>query len=287
MLRRALLPSIYLAVLLFIGCGGTTSETADNSNTDVSVVPEYSDAQTALAEGTKFLDQDEVEKAIAALNQAVKLDPGLADAYFNLGVAYALVEMRDQMNLENQPIPGDTDPKKKSNSQIAFEKAADAFKKVVDEHPENHQAYFSLGLAYNKLNRDEQAAKAFRQAVKLNPEDAQYQIELGKILIKLAQYREAIAPLKKALELDPENVDAEELLSDAEAGRSRIDYVSAKKDTDSSSSSNTRSEPQSDTSNSNTSRPDTKPTEKPSPRATQSSPEPRQLRTPAAANRPR
>jgi tetratricopeptide (TPR) repeat protein len=81
-----------------------------------------------------------------------------------------------------------------------------------------------MGRAYNKLNEDEDALDAFREAVELNPEDTEYQTELGAILIKLARYREAIAPLKKALELDPGNMEALELLEDAEAGRSRINY---------------------------------------------------------------
>ena len=224
-----------LCLALFAGCSGAPSDNGNfagsNSN---SSVPEYTDANTALAEGTKFLDTDEVDKAIAALNQAVKLNPDLAEAYFKLGVAYSLAETRDSLNLEATPDQtsnsNEAKPKeKRPNSEIAFEKATEAYKKVIEANPENHQAHFNLGLAYNKLNEDRNAEKALRQAVKLNPEDSLYQTELGSILIKLAEYREAIGPLKKALELDPENIEAEELLADAEAGRQRIDYRSTPK----------------------------------------------------------
>ena len=68
------------------------------------------------------------------------------------------------------------------------------------------------------------------------PDDTEYQTELGAILIKLAEYHEAIAPLKKALELDPENIRAQELLEDAQAGRSRVSYSSTPKNTKTSNS---------------------------------------------------
>lgn len=257
---------------LCLAIAGCSSSPSDNGNiagsNSNSSVPEYTDANTALAAGTKFLDTDEVDKAIAALNQAVKLNPDLAEAYFKLGVAYSLAETRDSMNLEATPDQtsnsNQTKPKvKRPNSEIAFEKATEAYKKVIEANPEDHQAHFNLGLAYNKLNEDRNAEKALRQAVKLNPEDSLYQTELGSILIKLAEYREAIGPLKKALELDPDNIEAEELLADAEAGRQRIDYRSTPKPGSSSNSN---------TSSSNTS------TERPTP-ASQPTPAPR--RTPA------
>lgn len=258
-----------MSLVFFASCSGTPDTNISDANT-ASVLPEYTDANTALAEGTKFLDTDEVDKAIAALNQAVKLNPDLAEAFFKLGVAYALVETRDSLNLEATPEESANSnekklKEKKPNSEIAFEKAVEAYKKVVEANPEDHQAHFNLGLAYNKLNEDRDAEKALRQAVKLNPEDSLYQTELGSILIKLAEYREAIGPLKKALELDPDNIEAEELLADAEAGRQRIDFRSTPK-TGSSSNSNSSSS-------------NTAPGNKPTP-ASQKSPEPR--RTPAS-----
>jgi tetratricopeptide (TPR) repeat protein len=260
-----------MSLVLFAGCSGTPGTNVSDANT-ASGLPEYTDANTALAEGTTFLDTDEVDKAIAALNQAVKLNPDLAEAYFKLGISYALVETRDSLNLKARPDQtSDSNEEKrkekKPNSEIAFEKAVEAYKKVVEANPEDHQAHFNLGLAYNKLDEDRNAEKALRQAVKLNPEDSLYQTELGSILIKLAEYREAIGPLKKALELDPDNIEAEELLEDAEAGRQRIDYRSTPKPGSSNSNSNTSS------SNSSV------PTEKPTP-AAQRTPEAR--RTPAS-----
>jgi tetratricopeptide (TPR) repeat protein len=221
-----------LLLLVSAGCSGGAG--ADDTNQNANTASEVSgtdDANLALAEGNKFLDTGETDKAIDALSRAVKLNPDLAEAWFKLGIAYALAEKRDE-TLETANRETNTDPKKptKTNSEKAFEKAVTAYKKIVGENPNDDVAYFNLGRAYNKLNEDEDAAKALRQAVKIKPDDTEYQTELGAILIKLAQYHEAIPPLRKALELDPENIRAQDLLEDAEAGRSRVNYASTPKD---------------------------------------------------------
>ena len=108
---------IFSTVLAFsqFGCGGNTpannssnvqtpsaTPTATNQNTNVAnantvvkqedvPVPTFTDAETAFIEGNKYLDADEIEKSIEAFKQAVKLNPDLAEAYFKLGIAYALL----------------------------------------------------------------------------------------------------------------------------------------------------------------------------------------------------
>jgi len=230
-----------IALLSIASVGLSCSGTAVPENTNTSAADnaynasEFTDANLALAEGTKLLDIGDTDRAIIVLSRAVEINPDLAEAYFKLGIAYALVETRDAAVVEEQvtptPLPGEKKPKTiKTNSEKAFEKAVVAYKKLIDVNPEDDAAFFNLGRAYNKLNEDEDAAKAYKQAVKLKPEDTEYQTDLGSILIKLAQYREAIAPLKKAIEIDPENSRAIDLLEDAEAGRKRIDFVSDKDD---------------------------------------------------------
>lgn len=240
---------LYIAILSLAVCGaacsGSGGSNDPNQNTNSSsALAQYSDANLALADGSKFLDDGETDKAIDALNQAVKLNPDLADGWFKLGIAYSLAEKRDEtlvVTNEAQPEQPSKTPQPKSNSEKAFEKAAAAFKKLVEANDQDDVAYFNLGRAYNKLNEDEDAAKALKQAVKLKPDDTEYQTELGSILIKLAQYQEAISPLKKALEIDPENIRALELLEDAEAGRKRVNFSATPKDKKP-SNSNTNSE---------------------------------------------
>ncbi len=214
--------SLFLS--LSFGCSENTANIEANNVTVEAESPfvNITDPATALAEGDRLFDENQTEMAIQAYQQAIKLNPDLADGHFKLGIAYALLEM--QMEQEGK-VADTVDSKGKTRSQKAFEKAVDAYKKWIAANPNDDVAHYNLARTYNKLNKDEEAEKEFRQAVKLKPDDSEYQTELGSILIKLAQYREAIAPLKKAVELDAGNERAASLLEDAEAGRQRIDYV--------------------------------------------------------------
>lgn len=279
MKRLFLFVSILTTVAIGIACSGEASNSNNNSGTAVIAAADYTDANAALADGIKLLDQGDTEKAIEVLAKATELDPNLADAYFRLGVAYSLIEFRDQLETQQDAeptptlAPGEKKPKeKKTNSEIAFEKAVAAYKKLIDTNDQDHAAYYNLGRAYNKLNEDEEAAKALRQAVKLNPEDSEYQTELGSILIKLAKYPEAVGTLKKAVELDPQNLEAEELLEKAEAGRKRITFTQLPDDKKS-GNSNSNSAASNTAEQSNTA---TKPPEKnPSPKPATPAPKPK------------
>jgi tetratricopeptide (TPR) repeat protein len=247
-MKRTLI-SIGFVSLALAGCGGgDVQNTANvpepviaNANTVVAELPAaeptpFTDANSALAEGNRLMDENQTESAIEVYKQAVALNPELAEAHFRLGVAYALLEMQmEQSGVVTEPASNvKVNPKAvppKTKSEKAFEAAVKAYNKWIDKNPKDDIAFYYLGRTYAKLTKDEEAEKAFKEAVKLKPEDSEYQTELGSILIKLAQYREAISPLKKAIELDAANARAIDLLDDAEAGRKRVDYGVSNKNT--------------------------------------------------------
>ena len=230
--------------LAFAGCGGSqntanSTETANANVTAESPFASIMDANVALAEGNRLLDENQTEMAIEAYKRAVELNPDLAEAHFKLGISYALLEMQmEQSGAVAETSSNSKEGRKKTNSERAFEKAVEAYKKWIAANPSDDAAHYYLGRTYAKLTKDDEAEKAFEQAVKLKPDDTEYQTELGAILIKLAKYREAIAPLKKAIELDETNGRAIDLLEDAEAGRSRVDYVSPKNTNSNSANAN-------------------------------------------------
>lgn len=211
------------------GCrkAATNSNADANSNAAaVSPFAEITDANAAFAEGNRLFDDNQTELAIAAYKRAVEIDPDFAEAYFKMGIAYALIEKEAMRTGTGDIVPGETSGNRsvKPNSEKMFERAVTAYKKLIAASPDDSTAHFNLARAYNKLNKDEEAERSFEQAVKLKPDDVEYQTELGGIRIKLAKYHEALVPLKKALELDPENPEAEELLEEAQAGAKRVDF---------------------------------------------------------------
>jgi tetratricopeptide (TPR) repeat protein len=253
-MKKIFIASFFVWLALWqLGCRGNAENTnhananietpAVNANSNVPVqstpLPQFTDADTAYAEGNKLFDANKTEMAVEAYNQAVKLNPDFADAWFKLGVSYALIEKQNEIESLNEENPEETPtptPARKSknkkdvpvvrtkDSEKAFEKAVAAYKKIIAKNKEDDAAYYNLGRSYNKLDEDEDAQKALREAVKLKPDDTLYQTEFGAILIKLAQYDEAVKALKKALDIDPENSEAAELLEKAEAGKKRINF---------------------------------------------------------------
>ncbi len=225
-MRSLLFGLVVLAVAILGACSGGTSQPDLNANMSAeSPFAHILDANEALAEGNRLLDENRTETAIAAYHRAIELNPDLAEAHFQLGIAWSLVEMR----ASQEGTAGQADAKK-PNSLRSFERAVEAYKKWIGDNPKDDVAHFNLGRTYSKLLKDEQAEHSFKEAVRLKPDDTEYQTELGAVLIKLAKYREAIGPLNKAIELDPTNARAIEMLEDAQAGRQRIDFVGPKKD---------------------------------------------------------
>jgi Flp pilus assembly protein TadD len=221
---------VVILALLFTGsCRSWFNKSAantDTANVNAGENPyaNIPDPNEALAKGKELLDENDTQNAILALQRAVELDPDLAEAHFQLGIAYGLVDL--QTKQEGDVLPGDSENRIKTRAEKEFEKAAVAYKKFLDANPKDDAAWFNLGRTYAKLLKDDQAENAFRQAVKLKPDDADYQTELGAILIRLAKYHEAVPVLKKALDIDPNNARAQDLLEDAQAGVKRLDYVS-------------------------------------------------------------
>ncbi|MEQ1765427.1 MAG: tetratricopeptide repeat protein, partial [Pyrinomonadaceae bacterium] len=101
--NRSAASIVLLSSLFLAGCSSAPS---DNSNVATATPPlsaaEFSDANAALAEGIKLLDIGDTDRAIEILNRAVELNSDLADAYFQLGIAYALIETRDAAVIEEQ-----------------------------------------------------------------------------------------------------------------------------------------------------------------------------------------
>lgn len=224
---------LLLASLAFYtGCPkrGSTDENTNTETPAATPLPEFTDPQTAFDEGNKLFDDNKIDLAIAAYEQAVKLNPDFADAYFKLGISYQIREKESEKaaldDANVMPTPESTKEKiRTKDSEKAFEKAVAAYKKIIDDDSKNAGAHYNLGRSYEKLNEDKDALKELREAVELEPENSDYQTELGKILIKLAQYYEAVRVLKKALELDESNLLAEELLEKAESGSARMSYA--------------------------------------------------------------
>ena len=143
------------------------------------------DEQAALAydAGLRATFRQEHEKAITALNRAIKLNPSLADAHYYLGMLYGA---RDGWN-----------------------KALTAFRKATTADPAYIEAYCRVGETYLiELARVNEAVEPLERAVQIDPHHAQGRWLLGTAYFRQNRLDAAIRELQRAVELDPSSTDA-------------------------------------------------------------------------------
>src|SRR6266550_4922590 len=200
-----------LIVILFLligQAGCRRNKTADanangSSGISSSAEGDRAQARVLLVQGKEFYRTDQDEKAAEAFEQAIKLDPDLAEAHFRLGLAY------DALGKEHE-------------AEDTYKKAIEKYKKYLENKKDDSEGYYNLGQAYAGLHLYSEAVREYRQAIRLKSDDSDIYYDLGTALTKLAQYDEAAAAFSKSLEIDPENYRAQDALEEAREGVKRI-----------------------------------------------------------------
>jgi tetratricopeptide (TPR) repeat protein len=131
------------------------------------------------AVGAVLLNVGRYPDAQAEFQKAVELDPTYADAFHNLGSAYA-------------------EQGKWEDAIVAYRKA---LAQTIYASPEN--TYNNLGYAYWALDRRKEAEEAFRAALQLEPKLVPSHFWLGVLLDKDGRKDEAKAHFQAARDLEP------------------------------------------------------------------------------------
>ncbi len=132
--------------------------------------------------GVALLEQFKHKEAADTFKRALQLEPGLALARINLGIAL--------FNVPDLPAA-----QKELQSAIAANPAAP-------------QPHYVLGLIAKMQNRTDDAVAAFQRVLKIDPTDVGTNVNLGQIYAQQRKYSEAIAALRTALAAEPYNTTA-------------------------------------------------------------------------------
>ncbi len=207
---RTIKPLIFCALCLLLfsaGCRKNKSETHPANGTSVGIANGTTDgpsqARSLLEKGKELYRNDEDSEAVEAFNQALRLDPNLAEAHFRLGLAYEALNKAEE-------------------AESAYKKAVETYKQYLTDNPDDPEAHYNLGQTYAGLRLYSEAVREYRQANKLKNDDADVYCDLGMALTRLAQYDEAAAAFSKSLDIDPDNYRAQDGLAEARAGVERI-----------------------------------------------------------------
>jgi len=146
--------------------------------------------------GGSYFKNDDNDKALEALSQAVVYDPDYAKAYYTMGLVYK--KMEDAGNFEAVMDKGlvAAENSKDANTASLINKTASTFflatgsqllaeskaseaapllSKVPKYDPQNVDAYFFLSSAYNELKQFDQAIETANKALELEGPEAEKQ----------------------------------------------------------------------------------------------------------------
>ncbi|HWF88826.1 MAG TPA: tetratricopeptide repeat protein, partial [Pyrinomonadaceae bacterium] len=160
-------------------------------------------ARAELDKGKELYRNDQDADAVLAFQEAVRLDPDLAEAHFRLGLGYESIGKRDEAEAE-------------------YKKAVAAYKKYFESNENDPEAHYALGQTYANLGQFSEAIRQYKEATKLKEDDPDMFYDLGVAYTKLAQYDAAAAAFSKSLEIDPDNYRAQDGLDEAKEGIKRI-----------------------------------------------------------------
>lgn len=146
-----------------------------------SQAPAGSAMRLAMQQGAQSMAAGDFTSAVAAYTRATLLDPGLAEAHFNLGLA----ELQ----------AGDLHP------------AQDALEKAARLKPSLRGVHFFLGTVAYRQNRFKEAEEDFLRETRIDPRNAKAFLWLGICRLDDNRPEAAIAPLDQAHRLDPADVD--------------------------------------------------------------------------------
>jgi tetratricopeptide (TPR) repeat protein len=194
-------------LVLATGCKRSGQQSTDNSaggpQVSNNLPEERTRARGLLDKGKELYLKDQDAEAVLALQEAVRLDPDLAEAHFRLGLGYESLGKREEAEAE-------------------YKKAVEAYKKYFEENDNDAEAHYALGQTYANLGKYSEAIREYREATKLKEDDPDMFYDLGVAHTKLAQYDAAAAAFSKSLEIDPDYYRAQDGLDEANEGIKRI-----------------------------------------------------------------
>jgi serine/threonine protein kinase/tetratricopeptide (TPR) repeat protein len=156
-------------------------------------------------------DQSWVEKAIAAGDRALVLDPYQAQVHVSMGLIYNGTGKIDraveafERAVQLQPTSDDAYRwlgrcyQRKSD----LDRAVQYFEKAIALRPGYWENYYMLGICYYIFGHYDDAAEQFRQLITIQPDSYHGYDKLGAIYILLGRYEDAIVMHKRALQVSP------------------------------------------------------------------------------------
>lgn len=162
------------------------------------IAPESPRMHQLLAQ--HLVTEGDAKGAVAQYREAVRIDPRLPGAHFELGEAI----LADSMAEES-----------KQDAQKEFETA-------LALNPGDAKAECQLGALFSLRGDADAALSHYQHAAELAPDDPEAQVGLGKVLLSSGQFEKALEHLLHAVAVDPLDAQAHYRLAQAYRQLGRI-----------------------------------------------------------------
>lgn len=162
--------------------------------------------------GIEYKRRGELPAAAECYERAIRLEPGLVEAHYNLGILrreqghfdQAMACWEHAVALRPELIP----PRFELANLLAtiqdWDAARGMYEEILRLDPQFTPARFNAGNAALEQGRWEDAESAFRRVLRQTPQDASAWSNLGTALREQRRLDEAAASYREALRLDPE-----------------------------------------------------------------------------------
>jgi len=202
-------PGAALGTLLVIAALVLLSGCASKQNEEVRKLQ----ARATYEQAMRNLSENRLALGMAALKDALQLDPDNAQYHNTLGLVLLNLERPVDAQAEFQTaIDLDkTSPDLQHNVGVAlaqqkrFDDAIAAYKKALTfpTYTTPEVAYYNMGEAYIQLGKAQEALESFRAALQLEPTMVAAHYGLGLALSQGGRRDEARAAFRQARDLDP------------------------------------------------------------------------------------
>jgi tetratricopeptide (TPR) repeat protein len=132
--------------------------------------------------GASYYDKGELDRAITDYGEAIRLDPKHADTYVNRGLAY--------------------DRKGEHDRAIAD------YDEAIRLGPKDAPTYYNRGLAYYRKGEHDRAIADYDEAIRLDPKDADTYVNRGVAYDSKGEFDRAITEFGEAIRLDAKKAKA-------------------------------------------------------------------------------
>jgi len=166
--------------------------------------------------GNAFFDLGQYDKAITYYQDALREDPGMVKADYNLALTLVRMKRMDEaITILKRLLTGD---QKNTTLMAALgwayhqqgkdQEALNQYEAILALSPADQNALYNSGIILWKMKKKEDALARFRKVLDVSPDDSDSLYAAGSILLSLDQPSDAADMLSRYVEKKPDDVDA-------------------------------------------------------------------------------